>query len=239
MKVDILTLFPAMLEAPINESILKRAQQKQYLDCHIHNLRQWTYDKHKKADDRPFGGGPGMVMKPEPIFEAIDALKPDPECRVILTSPRGKLFKQSDAIELSLVKRLIFISGHYEGIDERVRNELCTDVYSIGDFVLTGGELAVLVILDAVVRLIPGVVGKAESVLQDSFMDGLLDCPHYTRPPVYRGLSVPEVLLSGNHKNINQWRRKQSLKWTQKVRPDLLEGMPLSKEDLQLLNQED
>lgn len=237
MKVDILTLFPGMFTGPLQESILKRAQAKEQLRVNVHNLRQWTTDKHHTADDRPFGGGPGMVMKPEPIFAGVESLQLPPQARVILTSPRGHRFSQSMAMELSQCEHLVLICGHYEGIDERVAEHIATDVLSIGDFVLTGGELPALVMLDAVVRLLPDVLGNQDSAAQDSFMDHLLDCAHYTRPAVFRGWSVPPVLMSGDHAAIARWRRRDQLHTTRTYRPDLLAQAPLSVADQRLLQQ--
>lgn len=222
MKLEICTLFPDFFTGPLSSSILKRAQQQHLLQIQLHNIRNFTHDKHQTADDRPFGGGPGMVLKPEPVFACVESLQPEPGTPIILTSPRAPLFTQQDAIDLSGYSRLIFLCGHYEGIDERVQQHLCTHVYSIGSYVLTGGESAALVMLDAIVRLIPGVVGKMDSVEQDSFMDGLLDCPHYTRPAEFRGWKVPDVLLSGNHAQIEAWRHSQKLQETARWRPDLL-----------------
>lgn len=238
MKVEIATLFPDFFSGPLQSSILRRAQQQQLLQVNLHNIRDHAHDKHRTADDRPFGGGPGMLLKPEPVFECVEALQPEPGTPVILASPRAPLFTQRDAIELSGYNRLIFVCGHYEGIDERVQQHLCTHVYSIGSYVLTGGELATLVMLDATVRMIPGVVGKADSVSQDSFMDGLLDCPHYTRPAEYRGWPVPEVLLGGHHAEIERWRHQQKLKATRQWRPDLWQNYPVSPQDEQLLEEE-
>lgn len=222
MKIDIFSLFPESFSSPFDSSILKRAQAADLLSIRCHNLRDWAFNKHRIVDDRPFGGGPGMVLKPEPFFEALESFAFPPETPIILTSPRAPLFQQADAIELSQCSQLVFLCGHYESIDERVREHVANRVYSIGSYVLTGGELPVMVMVDAIARLIPGVVGCHDSVTQDSFMDGLLDCPHYTRPAEYRGHHVPEVLLSGNHSKIEQWRQAQKLQETQKYRPDLL-----------------
>lgn len=238
MKLEILTLFPGFFEGPLQSSILGRAHKAGLIEVGLHNPRDFTYDRHRTVDDRPFGGGPGMVLKPEPVFECLESLALDPNTPVVMTTPRAPLFTQRDAIELSAYSRLVFVCGHYEGIDERVQQELCTHAYSIGSYVLTGGEAATLVMLDATVRLIPGVVGKMDSVEQDSFMDGLLDCPHYTRPAEYRGLKVPEVLQGGNHAEIARWRQQQRLQATRHWRPDLWERYTLSKEDQQLLKEE-
>jgi len=201
--------------------MLKRAAEHQVVSYHRHNIRDFANNKHRTADDRPFGGGPGMVLKPEPVFACVESLDLAPGTPVIMTSPRAPLFDQAAALELSKFPRLVFICGHYEGVDERVRDSLCTHAYSIGSYVLTGGEIASLVMLDAIVRHIPGVVGKMDSVEQDSFMDGLLDCPHYTRPATFRGQDVPEVLLGGNHAAIAEWRLAQKKAQTQHWRPDL------------------
>jgi tRNA (guanine37-N1)-methyltransferase len=241
MDIHILTLFPGMFRGPFEESIVKRALERGLVRIHIHNIRDYTRDRHHTADDYPYGGGPGMVMKPEPIFEAVEALLasyPEEERRdipIILLSPQGRLFHQGVARELAGRRAFVLICGHYEGVDERVREQLATDELSIGDYILTGGELAAMVVVDAVVRLIPGVVGSPESVEQDSFSSGLLQHPLYTRPAVYRGWAVPEVLLSGNHRRIARWRREQALLRTLKNRPDLLERAELTPEDLRFL----
>lgn len=221
MKFEICTLFPDFFESPLNSSILKRAAESQTVTYQRHNIRDFAHTKHRTADDRPFGGGPGMLLKPEPIFACIESLDLAAGTPVIMTSPRAPLFDQAAALELSQFPQLVFICGHYEGVDERVRERLCTHAYSIGSYVLTGGELATLVMLDAIVRHLPGVVGKMDSVEQDSFMDGLLDCPHYTRPADFRGMGVPDVLLSGNHAAIADWRLAQKKTQTQHWRPDL------------------
>lgn len=222
MKIDILTLFPEMFTGPLDESIIKRAREKGLLEIDIHHIRDWTLDKHRTADDKPFGGGPGMVMKPEPIFRAIDHLlsigQPD---RIILLSPQGKKLTQARAVELAVARYLILICGHYEGVDERVRT-LVTDEISIGDYILTGGELPAMVLIDTIARLVPGVVGDCDSIVEETFSEGILEYPQYTRPAVYRGLKVPEVLLSGDHKRIEKWRQSQALKKTRSRRPDLM-----------------
>jgi len=226
MRIDILCLFPETFASPLDQSIVKRAREQGFVDIVIHNIRDYTYDKHHTADDYSYGGGPGMVLKPEPIFEAVEAIKQEVgvgDVPVILLSPQGRLFSQSVAQDLALQPNLILICGHYEGLDERVCEHLATDEISIGDYVLSGGELAALVVVDAIVRLIPGVLGSQDSASNDSHSDGLLEYPQYTRPQVYRGWSVPAVLVSGNHAEIAQWRRRQAILRTAKRRPDLLD----------------
>jgi tRNA (guanine37-N1)-methyltransferase len=221
MKIDVLTLFPAMFAGPLDESIIKRAREAGRLDLAIHNLRDYAHDRHKTVDDRPFGGGPGMLLKPEPIFEAVESLARE-GTRVILLSPAGRPFNQAIAHELAAVAHLLLVSGHYEGFDERVRDQLADDELSIGDYVLTNGALPVMVIIDAVTRLLPGVLGDEDSARQDSFSQGLLEYPQYTRPADFHGLKVPEVLLSGNHAEIARWRAEQARLRTEARRPDLL-----------------
>jgi tRNA (guanine37-N1)-methyltransferase len=221
MKIDVLTLFPAMFAGPLDESIIKRARQKGLLDLKIHDLRDWTHDRHRTVDDRPFGGGPGMLLKPEPLFEAVESLKRE-TTRVILFSPSGRKFDQNVARELAQQEDLLLITGHYEGFDERVREALVDDELSIGDYVLTNGALPAMVVVDAVTRLLPGVLGDDESSHDESFSAGLLEYPQYTRPADFRGMKVPEVLLSGNHAEIEKWRREQAQLLTQARRPDLL-----------------
>lgn len=224
MRIDLITGIPMLLESPLNESILKRAQAKHLVELHIHDLRNFTHDKHKTIDDSPYGGGAGMILKPEPIFECIDALKAEREYDdIIFMSPSGETFSQRLANELSLKKNLIILCGHYKGIDERIREALITREISIGDYVLTGGELAAMVVVDAVVRLVPGVLHDGESLLSDSFQTDMLDCAHYTRPPEYRGMKVPDALLSGNHLVIEKWRQQNAMERTKARRPDLLE----------------
>lgn len=223
MKVDVLTLFPGMFSGPLDESIIKRARAAGLLDFTIHNLRDYAHDRHRTVDDRPFGGGPGMLLKPEPIFEAVEAIARE-KTRVILVSPSGRKFNQAIARELAQEEHLLMVCGHYEGFDERIRQELADDELSIGDYVLTNGALPVMVIVDAVTRLIPGALGDDESSRDESFSQGLLEYPQYTRPAVFRGLGVPEVLLSGNHAEIARWRAEQSRQRTQERRPDLLEN---------------
>ncbi len=222
MKIDVLTLFPAMFAGPLDESIIMRARKKGLLDLKIHNLRDWTHDRHKTVDDKPFGGGPGMLLKPEPIFEAVESLQ-RAETKVILLSPGGRKFTQEIARELSQEKDLLLVTGHYEGFDERVRENLADDELSIGDYVLTNGALPAMVVIDVVARLLPGVLGDDESSHDESFSAGLLEYPQYTRPADFRGMKVPEMLLSGNHAEIEKWRREQAKLKTEKQRPDLLE----------------
>src|SRR3982751_1392147 len=220
MKIQVLTLFPGMFAGPLDESIIKRARESQRLDLAIHDLRNYAHDRHRTVDDRPFGGGPGMLLKPEPIFEAVEQLK-TPETRVVLVSPSGRIFNQAVARELAQAKHLLLVSGHYEGFDERIRQELADDELSIGDYVLTNGALPIMVIVDAVTRLLPGVLGDDDSSHEESFSHGLLEYPHYTRPAEFRGMKVPEVLLSGNHAEIAKWRAEQAKLRTQERRPDL------------------
>jgi tRNA (guanine37-N1)-methyltransferase len=221
MKIDVLTLFPAMFAGPLDESIIKRARNKGLLDLNVHDLRQWTHDRHKTVDDRPFGGGPGMLMKPEPIFEAVESLRRE-HTKVILLSPGGRKFDQQIARELSAQTDLLFVTGHYEGFDERVRMGLADDELSIGDYVLTNGALPAMVVIDAVTRLLPGVLGDDESSRDESFSHGLLEYPQYTRPAEFRGMKAPDVLVSGNHAEIEKWRREQAKLRTKERRPDLL-----------------
>jgi tRNA (guanine37-N1)-methyltransferase len=241
MLVQILTLFPAMFHGPFHESVIKRAVDKGLADIRVLDIRDYTHDSHHTADDYQYGGGPGMVMKPGPVFEAVeDALSLFPaevrgEIPVILLSPQGRLLNQKTAEELSQRPGMVLICGHYEGVDERIRDTLATDDISIGDYVLTGGELPAMVLVDTVVRLIPGVVGSAQSVQEDSITSGLLQHPLYTRPPIYRGLEVPPVLLSGNHAEIARWRRQQALLRTLKGRPGLLDKAGLTQEDFGFL----
>jgi len=223
IRIDILTGLPKLLASPLSESIVKRAQEKKLAEIVVHDLRQYTHDKHHTLDESPYGGGAGMIMKPEPVFECIEALKAERIYdEIIYTSADGEPFTQKIANELSLKSNLMILCGHYKGVDERVRTSLITRELSIGDYVLTGGELAALVITDAVVRVIPGVIGDGESALTDSFQDGLLDSPQYTRPPEFRGMKVPAVLLSGNHKDISEWREEERQKRTAERRQDLI-----------------
>ena len=228
MRIDIITLFPEICRAPLNESMMKRAQESGALDLHIHNLRAWTSDKHRVVDDAPFGGGQGMVMKPEPIFAAVEDLRNQTPnikhqtSKVILMSPTGRRFDQRMAEQLSHESNLIVVCGHYEGVDHRVVDHLIDEEISIGDYVLTNGGIAAVILVDAVVRLIPGVLGDEQSAHDDSFREGLLEAPQYTRPAEFRGWKVPEILLSGNHGEIAAWRKEQAKKRTRENRPDLL-----------------
>lgn len=222
MRFDVITIFPEIFKPVINESILKRAQAKKKVAIHIHDLRDYTLDKHGKVDDRPFGGGPGMVMTCQPIFDALKKIKGRRKARVIMTCPRGKPLSQGNVKKLTKHKNIIIICGHYEGIDERVNKALVDKGVSIGDYILTGGELPAMVIMDSITRLIPGVLGTEESLINESFEKNLLDCPQYTRPANFRGKKVPAVLLSGNHQDIQNWRYSQALELTKKNRPDLL-----------------
>lgn len=239
MRIDVLSLFPNMFTGVFNESILKKAKELGKVEYHIINFREYAKDKHRTVDDYPYGGGAGMVLKPEPIFNAIEAIQKETKTkpRVILLCPQGERYSQKKAEELAKEDHLVFICGHYEGYDERIREQLVTDEISIGDFVLTGGELAAMVVIDSVVRLLPGVLGNEESPVLDSFSTGLLEHPHYTRPANFRGMKVPEVLLSGNHKKIEEWRKKQSLKRTFERRPDLLENYSLSNQEKEWLEE--
>jgi tRNA (guanine37-N1)-methyltransferase len=236
MRFDIFTLFPSVFAPYLEVSILQKAQQNHLIDIELHNIRDWTTDKHHVTDDTPYGGGGGMVMKPEPIFDAVESvLGAPPECPLILLSPQGRPFSAEIARELSHLPRIGLLCGRYEGIDERVREHLITDQISIGDYVLTGGELPALIVLDAVSRFIPGVLGDPDGAEDDSFASGLLEYPHYTKPEEFRGWHVPEILLSGNHALIQKWRRRQSLERTYKQRPDLLSRYPLSDSDMKIL----
>lgn len=221
MEIDVLTLFPRIFEGPLDESILKRAQTKGLVTVRVHNLRDFTHDKHRVVDDKPYGGGPGMLMKPEPIFEAVKKFR-RADSRVVLMTPQGPALTQARAREFAGKTHLVIICGHYEGVDERVREALVDDEVSIGDYVLTNGALAAAVFVDAVVRLLPGVLGDDQSAGDDSFASGLLEGPQYTRPPEFEGKKVPDVLLSGNHEEVARWRKEQARQRTQKRRPDLL-----------------
>ncbi len=237
MRIDILTIFPEMFQSPFDASIIKRAREKGLVDIHTYNLRDWATDKHKTTDDTPYGGGGGMIMKPEPIFAAVEAIKGEEAIPVILLTPQGRLFTQAVAEELARHDRLLFICGRYEGVDERVRQHLATDEISIGDYVLSGGELAAMVITDAVVRLLPGALGYERAAAEDSHATGLLEGPHYTRPPEFRGWAIPEVLTSGHHAKVAEWRRRQALKRTLERRPDMLARARLSSQDKRWLRE--
>lgn len=238
MKFDILTLFPGMFDSPFGESIIRRAVERGLVDIRLHNIRDYAVDRHRTADDSPYGGGAGMVMKPEPLAACIERVKAErPEARVIMTSPQGRLFSQPLAEELARERELVIICGRYEGIDERVRELFVDEEISLGDYVLTGGEIAAMVIVDAVTRLVPGVLGSDESAADDSFSDGLLEYPQYTRPPEFRGLAVPETLLSGNHLEIARWRRRMALRRTMERRPDLLATARLTDDDRKFLRE--
>lgn len=238
MRFDILTLFPGMFSGPFDESIIKRAKEKQLIDISLHNIRDYATDRHQTADDAPYGGGAGMVMKAEPLSLCIESVKArQPGSTIVLTSPQGRQLTHRVASELAQKQGLIIVCGRYEGIDERIRTLYAEDDISLGDYVLSGGEIAAMAIVDATTRLIPGVLGSVESAESDSFGDGLLEYPHYTRPPSFRGLSVPETLLSGNHELIRKWRRKESLRKTRKLRPDLLCEIELTREDLKILKE--
>ncbi len=231
MRFDILTLFPEMFTGPMTESILKRAQEADLIQVGFHNIRDYTTDKHHVTDDTPFGGGGGMVMKPEPLAAAIRAVRGQESCPVILMSPQGRVFNQKVAHELAQHERLILVCGRYEGVDERVIALCITDEISIGDFVLTGGELAAMILVDAVSRLLPGVLGAERGAELDSHATGLLEHPHYTRPATFEGLEVPSVLLEGHHAKIEAWRRQESIRRTWQRRPDMLVNAPLSEEE--------
>jgi len=232
VRFEVFTLFPQVFEPYLDSSILQRARQRGLVEVALHNIRHWTTDRHHITDDMPYGGGGGMVMKPEPIFAAVEGvLGSPPACPVILLTPQGRTFTQRVAEELMSQPRLALLCGRYEGVDERVRQHLVSDEISIGDYVLSGGELAALVVIDAVARLVPGVLGDPDGPWDDSHASGLLEYPHYTRPPVFRGWGVPEVLLSGDHGRIARWRREQALLRTWQRRPDLLEKAELSQAD--------
>ncbi len=233
MRIDIVTIFPGMFGPVLDESILKRAQEQLLLKIHIHDLRKYTHDKRRTVDDRPYGGGPGMVMKPEPLFEAVEdirsaSLSQDPNLslarKTLLMSPQGERLTPRIAQELAGMKQIVILCGRYEGVDERVREGLVDRSISIGDYVLTGGELPAMVLIDCVARFVPGVIGNDKATQEESFSDGYLEYPQYTRPPEFRGMKVPEILLSGSHEEIAKWRRTQALERTKAARPDLIEG---------------
>ena len=240
MRIDILTLFPGMFRGPFDESIIKRAIDAGLVSINLHNIRDWAEGKHQVADDYVYGGGPGMVMKPEPVFAATEAvLEMAPERGpVVLMTPAGRKFDHDLALELAAEERLIVLRGRYEGFDARVHEHLATHEISIGDYVLSGGELPAMVLVDAVVRQIPGALGSPQSVDEESFSDGLLEAPHYTRPPEFRSWEVPEVLLSGHHAEVDRWRRRQNLLLTAQRRPDLLERISLSNEEKEWLSEQ-
>ncbi len=223
LQVDVITIFPGMLEGFLGESMLKRAAKAGFVEFRVINLRDFTTDRHRTTDDRPYGGGPGMVMKPEPVFAAVESVR-TPAARVILMTPQGRRFDQAMARELSAAPHLVFVCGHYEGVDERIRTGLVTDEISIGDYVLTNGVLPAAVVIDSVVRLRPGVLGGEGATVEESFSEGLLEYPQYTRPPEFRGMRVPEVLVSGDHEAVRRWRRGQSVERTALRRPDLAGG---------------
>jgi tRNA (guanine37-N1)-methyltransferase len=239
IKADLITIFPAMVEAALADGVVGRARRRGLVDVHVRDLRDYTDDRHRVVDDVPYGGGPGMVMKPEPLFRAVEAIAAErgAPSAVVLMTPQGRTFSHVEAERLSRQERLVVICGRYEGIDERVAQALVTDELSIGDYVLTGGELAALVVLDAVIRLVPGVVGDQASVVQDSFVRGVLDHPHYTRPAVFRGLGVPDVLVSGHHGEIERWRHRERLRRTLERRPDLLSHAVLTVQEQQELDE--
>lgn len=239
MHIDILTLFPEMFPSVLESSILKKAKEKGAFDYNLINFREFTDDKHQKVDDYPYGGGAGLVLKPQPIFDAVESIVETAEKkpRIILLCPQGERYSQRKAEELSKEEHLVFICGHYEGYDERIREHLITDEISIGDFVLTGGELGAMVMIDSIVRLLPGVLGNQESAILDSFSTGLLEHPHYTRPADFRGMKVPDVLLSGNHAAIEKWRHEQSLYRTFTRRPDLLANREWTLEEKQWIDE--
>ena len=236
MRIDLVTIFPRLCDGPLGEGIIRRAIDRGLVDVRVHDLRDYTTDRHRSVDDVSYGGGPGMVFKPEPLFGAVDAMRAEGEVdAVILTSPQGRTFTQREAGRLAALRRVVVLCGRYEGVDDRVRSALATEELSIGDYVLSGGELPALVIVDAIVRLLPGAVGDGESVEVDSFRRGLLDFPHFTRPAEYRGWRVPDVLLSGNHAEIRRWRMREALARTLALRPDLLPTADLNSEEREIL----
>ena len=238
MQFEVFTLLPEVFPPYLESSIMQRARQRGLIEVRVHNIRDYTHDKHHTTDDIPYGGGGGMVMKPEPIFDAVEStLGVQPDCPIILLTPQGRVFNQRIAAEYSLHEKIALICGRYEGVDERIRTHLVSDEISIGDYVLTGGELPALILIDAIARFIPGVLGDPDGASDDSHASGLLEYPHYTRPPEFRGWTVPEVLLSGDHAKINRWRREQSLRRTLERRPDLLDKAELSETDRKMLEQ--
>ncbi|SDM64196.1 tRNA (guanine37-N1)-methyltransferase [Fictibacillus solisalsi] len=234
-----MSLFPEMFGGVFGSSILKKTQEKGLVEYHVTDFREYTENKHRRVDDYPYGGGAGMVLTPQPLFDAVEDVtqKSDAKPRVVLLCPQGERYTQKKAEELSKEKHLIFVCGHYEGYDERIRENLVTDEISIGDFVLTGGELGAMVIIDSVTRLLPGALGNEESSVRDSYSSGLLEHPHYTRPADFRGMKVPDILLSGNHKHIEEWRTKESLRRTWKRRPDLLHSADLTEQEKKWLEE--
>jgi tRNA (guanine37-N1)-methyltransferase len=240
LRIHILTLFPEMFQGPFDESIMKRAQKKGLLELSLCNIRDYACDSHRTTDDSPYGGGPGMVMKPEPLFEAVESIRMSQTAPVILLSPQGRQYTQSDAQRLAKEEEIILVCGHYEGVDERVCRNLITEELSVGDYVMTGGEIPAMAVVDSVVRLLPGVLGHGtDAISDDSFTSGLLQYPQYTRPADFRGWTIPDVLLSGNHAAIARWRRWWSLRRTEERRPDLLTSATLSNEDQHLLEVQD
>ena len=242
LRIDILTLFPEAFSGYLEHSIIGRAMQRQVADVRLHNIRSFTHDRHHTVDDYCYGGGAGMVMKPEPLFEAVECLRGEMgagHCPVVLLTPGGRLFTQEIAGSYAALNNLIMICGHYEGVDERVAEHLVTDQVSIGDYLLSGGEPAAMVIIDSLIRLLPGAIGSETSLVEESHVGGLLEYPHYTRPPEFRGWKVPDVLLSGNHKEISDWRRRQSVLRTARRRPDLLGKAELTDTELNLVKSTD
>ncbi|MFW6150962.1 MAG: tRNA (guanosine(37)-N1)-methyltransferase TrmD [Chloroflexota bacterium] len=240
MRIDVLCLFPEMFASPLEQSIVKRARERGLVDIRVWNIRDHAHDRHRTVDDYPYGGGPGMVMKPEPVFEAVEERLSEgvvDDVPVVLLTPQGRLFSQEAAREFARYARLVLLCGHYEGVDERIREHLVTDEISIGDYVLSGGEIAAMVVIDAVVRLVPGVLGSATSAESESHGEGLLEYPQYTRPSTYRGWEVPQVLLSGNHAEVAAWRRRQALLRTAERRPDLIEKANLSDRERQWISE--
>jgi tRNA (guanine37-N1)-methyltransferase len=244
MRIDIFTIFPEIFASPLNSGILKRATDHGLLNVNLHNIRDYAHDKHHSVDDYPYGGGAGMVFRPEPVFEAVETIlarvrqeDPDADVPVVLLTPQGRLFSQDIALELSMRKHLMLICGHYEGVDERIAEHLATDAISIGDYVLSGGEVPAMVVADAVARLIPGALGSPQSPMDESHSTGLLEYPQFTRPPAFRGWAVPEVLLSGNHAEISKWRRRQAIAKTFRRRPDMLDKIDLSSREQDYLRQ--
>ena len=238
MRFHVLTLFPRMFDGPLSDGVIRRAREAGLLDIRVHDIRDHAHDRHRTVDDYPFGGGPGMLMKPAPLFEAVEAVTEtiSGEAPVVLLSPQGRRLTQRIVEELARIDDLVLVCGRYEGVDERVRQHLATDEISVGDYVLSGGELAAMVVIEAVARLVPGVVGSSESAMSDSFSIGLLEHPQYTRPAEFKGWQVPEVLLSGDHARIERWRRRESLRRTYERRPDLLDSAQLTTEDREFLD---